>query len=210
MKILLARNVEGRLQFVVTCDICQKIKIDTHPHHAFLRPSPIAERPHQTVTMDLITGLPKSNGFDAIIVAVDKWLKHAQGFPCLTKTFKSGAASLFFRHVVCRFGMPQVIITDRDGQWMNDFFMDLVSHLGTEMFFSTARHPQTDGQTEQQNQRLKAALRAYANDLRNNWSDLLAPLFHVYNSTPHASSKFSFHFCSTDLNPTVQLITWQE
>ena len=69
-----------------------------------------------------------------------------------------------------------------------------VSHLQVKHLLSTAYHPQTDGQTESQNQTLEIALRAYINEDLSNWSILLPGFTLAYNSTPNSSTGFSPSF----------------
>jgi hypothetical protein len=64
------------LEMARTCDVCQKTKPDRRKKVGLLRSLPIPARPYHTVTMDLITGLPMSEGFEAIIVFTDKLTKH--------------------------------------------------------------------------------------------------------------------------------------
>lgn len=109
------------LDFAEGCDVCQKIKPDKRKKSGLLHPLAVPERPYHTVTMDLITGLPLSDGFEAILVFTDKLTKHVQFIPSYNSLDKLGFARLFVEHVVCRFGLPEVIVCDRDGRWMSDF-----------------------------------------------------------------------------------------
>ena len=61
--------------FVEGCATCQQMKPNTHPTTAPLMPIiSHATRPFQQVTMDFITDLPISNGFDSISIVVDQGL----------------------------------------------------------------------------------------------------------------------------------------
>ena len=55
------------------------------------------------------------------------------------------------------------------------------------MSFSTAFHPQTDGQLERVIQVLEDLLRAYALDLKGNWDDYLSLVEFAYNNSFQAS-----------------------
>lgn len=61
------------------------------------------------------------------------------------------AAGLFFKEVVKHFGIPSEIISDRDPRFTGKFWTSLFKLLGSELRFSVAYYPQTDGQTERIN-----------------------------------------------------------
>lgn len=98
--------------FVSTCDICQKSKPRRHALVGLLRPIPIPTRPFEVVTMDFIPELPTSNGFDNILVIVDKLTKYGIFIPCSTRITEEETARLFFKHVVAQYRLPQQVITD--------------------------------------------------------------------------------------------------
>ena len=57
-------------------------------------------------------------------------------------------ATLFFNGVVRTYGLPRVVLHDRDPRFMSHFWKNLWALLGVRVVLSTAHHPQTDGQTE--------------------------------------------------------------
>ena len=60
--------------------------------------------------MDFIPELPESNGFDSILVIVDKLTKYGIFIPCSTKITEEGTAKLFFKHIIAQYGLPQQVI----------------------------------------------------------------------------------------------------
>jgi transposase InsO family protein len=64
--------------------------------------------------------------------------------------------------IICLHGVPKKIVSERGTQFTSHFWEQLHEALGTHLNFSSAYHPQTDGQTERTNQILKDMLRAYA------------------------------------------------
>jgi len=78
---------------------------------------PIAEIPYnrwQSIAIDFITGLPKSNGIDAIMTVTDRLTKMVHILPTTSNATASDIASLFFRQVVRFHGIPKDIVSDRD------------------------------------------------------------------------------------------------
>ena len=106
--------------------------------------------------MDLITGLPSSNGYDAILTIVDHGCSRAVVFlPCHTTVTGPQIAQKYFQHVYPWFGIPDKIISDRDPHFMSHFGQGLAKELGVAQNMSIAFHLQTDGLTEWTNQWLE-------------------------------------------------------
>jgi hypothetical protein len=119
-------------------------------------PSP----PWEGVTMDFITDLPKSTAseYTGILVIVDRLTKMAIDLLCRKDLDSPELAWLFLEHVICKHGVPDNIITNRVTQFNCRFRTTVCSHLSINHWLSTAFHPQTDGQTERQNQTMKQYL----------------------------------------------------
>lgn len=141
--------------------------------------------------MDFIPELPLSNGYDNVLVIVDKFTKYSIFIPCTTSITEDKTAKLFFKHVIAHFGIPRQVITDRDTRWRNDFWKEICRLMGMKRALTTSFHPQADGQTEILNQSLEIALRAYIGPHRDDWIDHLNALSLSYNSTPHTATTFS-------------------
>lgn len=64
-------------QLVAACETCQQAKVEHVRVPGLLQPLPIVDQARQTICMDFIEGLPKSNRFDTILVVIDKFTKYA-------------------------------------------------------------------------------------------------------------------------------------
>ena len=110
--------------------------------------------------MDLITDLPPSHEYDAVLTLVDHGCSRAALFlPCHKTIMGENIAHLYFKHLFPWFGIPKRIISDRDLRFTSHFAKALVKHLGMQQNLLTAFHPQTDGISEQANQWLEQYLR---------------------------------------------------
>jgi transposase InsO family protein len=102
--------------------------------------------------MDFITSLPLTDrGHDAILVVVDRLSKYAHFIPVVTTITAEDLAHVFVDRVFKLHGMPREVLTDRGSVFTSQFTQALFKALGTRSVFSTAYHPQTDGQTERIN-----------------------------------------------------------
>ena len=119
-------------------------------------------RPFGQIAMDLITGLPSSHGYDAILTIVDHGCSRAALFlPCQTTISGPSIAQLYLRHLYPWFGIPDRIISDRDLRFTSHFSQSLTQELGITRNLSMAFHPQMDGLTECTNQWVVLPLAQY-------------------------------------------------
>nr|GEV14868.1 reverse transcriptase domain-containing protein [Tanacetum cinerariifolium] len=95
----------------------------------------------------------------------------------------------YLKEIVCRHGVPVLIISDRENLCTSRFWKTLQEVLGTQLNLSTAYHPETDGQNERTIQMLKDMLRACVIDFDNSWDQHLPLVEFSYNNSYHASVK---------------------
>jgi hypothetical protein len=104
-------------QYIKGCAKCQEAKPKTTLKCAPLIPFDmhVEQGPFQYVSMDLITDLPKSGKYDAILTIVDQGCSKATKFiPYMKSIDGEGTATLYFKHLFPWFGIPKRIISDRD------------------------------------------------------------------------------------------------
>ena len=115
-----------------------------------LQPMEIPEWKWDEVTMDFVSGLPQTrNNHDSIWVIVDRLTKSAHFIHVLTTYSMDRLAEFYTQNVVRMHGVASSIISDRDRRFTSKFWKSLQEALGTRLKFSSAFHPQTDGQSEQ-------------------------------------------------------------
>jgi hypothetical protein len=142
--------------------------------------------------MDFIVGLPRTRvGYDSIWVVVDRLTKSAHFIPVKTNYISAVLAELYMSRIVCLHGVPKKIVSDRGTQFTSHFWQQLHEALGTHPNFSSAYHPQTDGQTERTNKILEDMLRACALQDQSGWDMRLPYAEFSYNNSYQASLKIS-------------------
>jgi len=118
----------------------------------------IPEKAWSHISADFITKLPLAQGYDAILVVVDRFTKIGHFIPTIEKTSTEGLARLFRDNIWKLHGLPDSIISDRGPQFVAGIMKELNRMLGIETKLSMVFHPQTDGQTERMNQELEQYL----------------------------------------------------
>jgi transposase InsO family protein len=142
--------------------------------------------------MDFITELPRtSKGYDSIGVIVDRLTKVAHFIPVKVTYKGSQLEELYMARIVCLHGVPKKIIFDRGSQFSLRFWKSFHENMDTKLSFSSAYHPQTDGQTERTNQVLEDMLRACALKHGDNWDKSLPYAEFSCNNSYQASLKMS-------------------
>ena len=157
--------------FVKQCAICQQAKHELCNKPGLLQPLPDPHSPWQAISMDFIEGLPKSDGYSAILVVVDRLTKVSHFLPLKHPFTAASVAKVFLNTVVRLHGLPLFIVLDRDRIFTSAFWKELFRIWGTELQMSTAYHPQTDGQTERVTQCLERYLRCVVHDSPTKWHD---------------------------------------
>ena len=193
-------------KYVESCLSCQSNKTSNQLEQGLARAIPIPPRRWDQVTLDLITGLPRTrNGKDTCITIVDKCSKMVHLIATTIEITAPGMAKIFFDEIVRHHGFPSSIISDRDPRFTSSFWQSLWKLSGTRLAMSTAYHPRTDGQTERENRAVEQMLRSYVNTKQNDWDEHLTAVEIAYNNSKHASTGFSPFYMNYGQHPSIPL-----
>jgi hypothetical protein len=142
--------------------------------------------------MDFIVGMPRTqSGYDSIWLIVDQLTKVAHFLPVKTTYSGPQLTELYMSRIVCLHGVLKKIVSDRGTQFTLMFWERLHESLDTQLRFSSADHPQTDGQTERVNQILEDMLRACALQYGRSWDKSLSYAEFSYNNSYQESLKMA-------------------
>jgi IS30 family transposase len=137
-------------------------------------------------------GLPRTQlGYDSIWVIVDRLTKVAHFIPMKTTYSRPQLAKLYISRIVCLHGVLKNIVCDGGTQFTSRFWERLHETLDTQLCFSSAYHPQTDGQTERVNKILEDMLRAGALQYGRSWDKSLPYAEFYYNNSYQESLKMA-------------------
>ncbi|GJU65412.1 putative reverse transcriptase domain-containing protein [Tanacetum coccineum] len=147
--------------YVSKCLTCAKVKAEHQNPSGLLQQPEIPEWKWEKITMDFVSGLPRTpSGYDSIWVIVDRLTKSAHFLPIKKTDSIEKLAQLYLKEIVCKHGVPTSIISDRDNSFTSRFWRSLQEAMGTQLDMSTAYHPETDGQSERTIQTMEDMLRA--------------------------------------------------
>ena len=98
-------------------------------------------------------------------------------------------------------GLPRVIVSDQDPKFTSAFWRHFFRKVGTKLTFSTALHPQTDGQTERVNGVLNQYLRNIVSAYQRDWTDYVGLAESSYNAVMHSTTKQSPFVVAYEVDP---------
>ena len=139
--------------------------------------------------MDFVDGLPASKGKTTIYVVVDRLSKYAHFIPISHPYTAISVAHVFFDNVFKLHGMPQSVVSDRDPTFTSLFWKELFQLQEIEFKFSSAYHPQSNGQTEVVNRTLEMYLRCFTSSRPKEWVKWVPWVEYCYNTSTHSSTR---------------------
>lgn len=170
-------------EYVKTCVSCQTNKNNRRQPHIPLTPLPIVER-FERIHIDILGPLPKSNeGYQYVLLIVHSFSKWVEGFPLRIQEAKE-IASILFREIICRYGAPRIIVSDRGRNFMSKLVTALCEMFSITRHHTSSYHPQTNSTVERTNGSLTQILRSYIDEDQKNWVELLPCVLMSLRSKP--------------------------
>ncbi|GBG80915.1 hypothetical protein CBR_g31471 [Chara braunii] len=185
--------------------VCRRCKSHNHRPYGELRPLPVPLRRREAIAMDITGPFPKhKTGVDGILTVVDRLTKFAMFLPCRYHAKAPELAEVLYAGWIRTKGYPKEIVCDRDTRFMSDFWLVLIKRWGSSLKPSSARHPQTDGQTERAHQTAQVLLRTLIRPDQKDRVERLLDVELAYNSSIHPAigiSPFAFEHGSPVTSP---------
>ncbi|KAH0607596.1 uncharacterized protein H6S33_002630 [Morchella sextelata] len=188
-------------QYVRNCNVCDRSKAPCNAPYGVLRPMPIPDGPWRDVSMDFITDLPESDGYNEILVVVDRLTKMRHLIPTTKEADSKEVATLYIDNVWKLHGLPETMVSDRGTQFVAEFWRSLCDRLEISPKFSTAFHPQTDGQTERINAVMEQYLRSYVSYQQDDWVRWLPMAEFATNNHASETTRISPFYANSGRNP---------
>ncbi|KAJ5752832.1 hypothetical protein N7520_008426 [Penicillium odoratum] len=185
-------------QYITHCPVCIENKTRRHKPYGSLQPILSPPIPFHTLTMDWVVGLPTTaEGYDCALVMVCKFTKLSAALPGQTEwTGQQWAKVALAYWMSANWGIPSVMITDRDPKFVHGFWRAIFLALAVNMLYTAAHHSPTDGQSERAIQTFEMALRhwvaAHPQHI-GDWHSALPAIQMAMNSSIKASTGYSPH-----------------
>ena len=197
--------VDFTRRYVEGCHTCARNKVRNWKPGGLLQPLPVPEGPWLWTQSDFITQLPPSKGYDAIYVIADRLTKMAHFIPTKSNCTSEQLAELHIQRVWPLHGLPVHHNTDRGSTFTAPYMRNLYKDLGIDQRFSTAYHPESQGQVESNNKWLETYLRIFSAYRQDDWADFLHTAEFAYNNHYHPSidttpfyANYGYHPVYTD------------
>ncbi|CAL2230994.1 unnamed protein product [Prunus armeniaca] len=185
--------------FTQKCDKCQRFanipQLPAEPLTTMVSPWPFAQW-----GLDLIGPMPEGKGqVKYAVVAVDYFTKWAEAEALATIT-AARIETFVWQNIVCRFGIPNTIVTDNGRQFDNPKFKQFCSNLKIKLCFASPAHPQSNGQVEAVNKIIKKTLKTKLDKAKSCWLEVLWSYRTTFR-TSTGETHFSLSFGTEAVTP---------
>lgn len=178
--------------YINECVVCKKSKITTHTKTP-MKITSTASRPFEKIIMDVVGPIePSASGNKYLVTFQDDLSKFAE-CTATSDITSFTVAKAFVETVICRHGIPKVLLTDNGVNLTSRMFEDVCKILKIDHITSTVYHAQTIGGVERWHRTLAHYLRMFTNG-KPDWDQWLSYALFVYNTTKHTSTRFSPHY----------------
>ncbi|KAL5583004.1 hypothetical protein UlMin_015446 [Ulmus minor] len=169
------------------CDACQRFLPLIHQPAEELN-SVLSPWPFAKWGIDLIGPLLLGKyRMKFAVVAIDYYTKWVEAEP-LSEITEARTTSFVWKNIVCRFGIPYSLVSDNGTQFDSTGLKKLCSELGIKKHFSSVAHPQSNGQVEAVNKKIKRNLERKLEGLKNTWVEELPRALWAYRTTSRTTT----------------------
>ena len=176
---------------VRTCNTCQKSKRNYGNDKAPLSPLPIPARPFSRLHIDILGPLTSSSeDHKYILLVVCAFTGWCECFPLKTQE-SSVIAQILYAEIFCRFGAPDILVSDRGKNFMSKLVSALCELFQVTRHLTSAFHPQSNSSVERVNQSLAQAIRSYCNVEQTDWHKQLPAIMMAFRNAQSATTGFT-------------------
>lgn len=184
------KMTEDIANHVKKCSICEKTKITTHTKVP-MQISSLGESLYDHTFIDYVGPIPASaRNNKYIFTAKCDLTQHLTAIP--TPDCSALTAAKCLLDLICLHNFPSQIISDNATSFTSQVMKDLTHLLAIKKIFTTPYHPQSN-KVERSHKPVVTFLKAYTEENRENWDDLLKFATFVYNNTVHSTTGYTPH-----------------
>ena len=176
-------------KFVKTCDVCQRVKHQTH------RPVPLTPMPVASIFgrwhMDFLCTKQTSEGYKYLLLVVDSFTCWCEVIPTKSQDAET-VARILYTDIFSWYGAPKTIVSDLGRQFTSKLVKALCELFNVKQNFTSPYHPQTNATCERLNSFIIQSVKAYGNRDQSDWPEKIPAILMAYRSTPATrSTEFS-------------------
>lgn len=192
-------------KFVGSCEICLTSKRNQHTLNPPMTLFEMTSQPFDRLVIDLVGPLPLTARRNLYIgVVVDSYSRYIIAFPLKNKSANEFAVQ-FYEKVLCIYGAPRHIHSDRGSEFANETFRSICDLYHIDQTFNSAYHPTSSGLAEAAVKRVTSLLRTMTQTSFKIWDIQLPQAVFTINTTPSASTKHSPYLLLFGRVPTYPL-----
>jgi len=189
--------------FVKSCQVCQRVRDPPayHQNRIPMQPLPACDKPHQRLHIDLYGPfLHGSDGHRYILSIVDAFSKWLSLIPVKNKEARTIFTAIH-SEIICRFGAPKIIVSDRGLEFTNQIVSELCDSFGIRRILTAAAHPEANAQVEQVHRVVRQYMQSFLSNATENWVSKLPPLCLAYNTSINSTTQTSPYFLTFRRHP---------
>ena len=138
-----------------------------------------------------------------LVVSIDYFTKWVEA-ELLASITQQNVKNFVWKNIVCRFGVPMVLVFDHGRQFDNALFRNFCAHFGIQNHYSSLSHPQANGQAEVANRSLLKIIKTQLERAKGVWLDELPGVLWAYRTivrTPTGETPFKLAYGSEAVIP---------
>ncbi|EDK42989.1 conserved hypothetical protein [Lodderomyces elongisporus NRRL YB-4239] len=172
--LFVPKLLEVVTDYVNSCDHCQRAKAIHGSVGGLMLPSDVPKDVFSTIHLDFVTGIPTTpEGYDCILVVVCALTKYCVCIPTRKKSKVIQTAKLLIDEVFSVFGVPDVIKSDKDIQFMNSIMKYVFEYYQIDFRTTSTNNPSTNGQVEALNKVVIQTIKSFCHREHALWSHYL-------------------------------------
>ena len=188
------------LQWCSSCLVCRKRKT-CRPLNAGIPKTMSCDRPFQRVSLDLIGKFPKSGTYQYALTMIDVFTRFTLVVPIEDK-YPHTIAKAIFKKLISVFGIPQSILTDQGGEFVNQGLNSMCRTFGISKIHSAARNSRGNSYVERFHRFCNSSMYALQISHGAKWGDFIDAVTFCYNITAHASTGLSPYYLLFGRHPS--------
>jgi hypothetical protein len=195
-------KMEGYIaEVIANCQKCDLYRQDSHKPLAPLHPLPPSPLPFQRWHIDYLQDLPESmEGYKNCFTAMDSATRWFIAVPTKNRTALT-TAQLIFKEIVCNFGCPIELVSDRATAFLSEVLQEYLKILRTKHLPSSPWHPRTNGLVERSHSTFKRMMTNVCSGYPQRWPSFVPQVLLAMRSRIHSTTGYSPFYLLYGLNP---------